>query len=369
MLLLIRGLRAKGWDVALMLLHCEGVRLDQARADGIAIFDVRLPRMRPRWNPLPWFQLPFTLARSVKFIRAWKPDVIHAWLFWAHLWARIALMFLPRIAFITSRRQTVHAGPLTRIESWVNRRADAVVANSNAVAESILKLEKNLPRRRFVIHHGIDLGAIAGLRIANLRSEFPALAGAAQVAVIVANLLPAKGYPDLLRAWKVVADKHADARLLCVGADGGLGRELVQLCGKLGLEKHVIFAGARTDAVSLIEGADLCVLSSRDEGLSNSMLEYMACGKPMVITAVSGAREAVAHEETGFIVPPQNPKALAAAINALIEDPVMAARLGSNARERALEVFDKGKMIRAYERLYRSADLRIGAAIPASGDE
>jgi len=203
--LLMHGLKKRGHQVALMLLHYEGVRLQELLDEGFLVYDVKLPRFRPKWNPLPWLKLPFVLARSARFIRIWQPTILHAWLLWAHLWARLCLLFLRPIPLVTSRRQTAHPGPLRRIESWINDRAHAVVANSKAVLNSVRQLETNLPHQLIIIPNGIDIERIDITPPRNLREEFPLLKDASHIAICVANLLPVKDYPNLLRAWAQVA--------------------------------------------------------------------------------------------------------------------------------------------------------------------
>lgn len=351
---LMRGLRDRGWTVRLMLLHYEGMRLQPLLEEGFEVFAVNLPRFRPRWNPLPWLQFPFTLLRSVRWLRETQPQIVYAWLFWAHLWAWLCRRYVP-FTLITSRRQMfsdrMNSPRLQRIENRINRDAALIIANAEAVAETCLDNEENVEGSLRVIRNGIDFTEIDAVRPANLVEEFPALADASEVVVNVANLLPHKGHSDLLKAWAKVIDQHPDARLLCIGADGGLGSALNDQARRLGIAKHVVFAGPREDVISLVKGADFAVHASHDEGFPNAVMEYLACGKYVVATDAGGTREAVDKLGLGIIVPARKSKELAEAlIGVLSMEKIPAAEL------------DRKRY--ALERLVTETEVILGKLIP-----
>jgi glycosyltransferase involved in cell wall biosynthesis len=203
-----------------------------------------------------------------------------------------------------------------------------------------------VPRRKvLVIPNGIDL------------SRFPAPPGrrpaAVRRAIHVARLHPVKDQTTLLHAVRQVADAEPDFRLDIVG-DGPAWDELAALHEKLALERHVRFLGFRGDVREMLGGADLFVLSSVSEGISLTLLEAMAAGLPVVATDVGGNREVVAHRETGLLVPPRSPEALAAAMLRLVRDPATARRMGAAGRERVEKQFDLRRVVQTYERLYLS---------------
>jgi glycosyltransferase involved in cell wall biosynthesis len=335
LVLLAKELRQRGHDVAIMLLHPEGARLAELIAEGFLVFPVALPRFRPRWSPIPWLLLPVAWWRTGTFLRQWRPDVLHAWLFWAHLWAWLTLPLAGRRPrFITSRLGTPTRDTKGRrqaaIESRINRRADAVWANSAGVARDVASIERNLPPPQ-VIRNGLPIDRLLAAPAADLRALFPDLADARLIVIHVASLIPVKAHDVLLEAWALVLREAPDVKVLCVGADGGLRTQLEQHRDRLGLTRHVVFAGPRPDVPSLIKGADIGVLCSHREGLSNAMLEYMILGKAVVCTDVNGAREAITPETDGLIVPPADPQALAAAIIRLAHDPALRNQLGTNA--------------------------------------
>lgn len=337
LVLLAKELRERGHDVVVMLLHPEGVRLAGLKADGIEIFPVALPRFRPRWSPLPWLLLPVAWWRTGAFLRRWRPGVLHAWLFWAHLWAWLTLPLAGRrIPLVTSRLGTPTANAAGRrqsaIESRINRRASAVWANSDGVARDVVEAEQNLPGPPRVIRNGLPVDRLLAAPTADLRSIFPELADARLIAIHVASLIPVKAHDLLLEAWVAVAAAAPDMKVLCVGADGGCRAALEVRRTALGLDRHVIFAGPRDDVPALIKGADIGILCSHREGLSNAMLEYMILGKPPLCTDVNGAREAITPEVDGLIVPVGDAAALSAAVLRLAGDAELRTRLGDAAK-------------------------------------
>lgn len=355
---LVRGLIDRGWDVAVMVLHGEGIRLEELNRLGVLVFTVNLPKFRPRWNPAPWLMLPFVLHRSVRFLRIWKPDVLHAFLFWSHVWARLVVQFLPRrVHLITNRRQTSSdkrdARLLLAMENWINERADLVVANSKACARAALRKEKNLPPV-IIVRNGIDLKAMDDAAAIDLRDEFPQLAGYRRIGITVANLLPHKGYGTLLRAWAIVHKQAPDAALLCIGADGGIRKELEREARRLRIDKCIVFAGPRHDVPGLLKGADFAVHASDDEGLPNAVMEYMASGLAVAATDVGGTGELMRLWKEGYLVPAGNPEILAERIMDFVISPSLCRRFGQAARERIESRFPLDGMVRRYIKIYRA---------------
>jgi glycosyltransferase involved in cell wall biosynthesis len=120
----------------------------------------------------------------------------------------------------------------------------------------------------------------------------------------------------------------------------------------LGLNHRVVFLGYRDDVGDLLASCDLFVLPSLFEGLPLSVLEAMAAGKPVVATAIGGTDEAIVHGETGLLVHPADPVALARAIRTAVSDPVLSQRLGAAGRARAQQEFAAESMVRRITEIY-----------------
>jgi glycosyltransferase involved in cell wall biosynthesis len=169
----------------------------------------------------------------------------------------------------------------------------------------------------------------------------------------VGRLFPEKGYEELIRAVALLRGRGRELRCAIVG-DGKEWHEdeLRSLIEELGVGDEVMLLGRRSDVADVIRSLDVAVLSSRREGSPLAMLEYMAGGAPIVATAVGGVPELIQDGEHGLLVPPNNPPALAAAIDRLLGDRVLAARLGAAAKARQRAEYDLDVVIQRLQRLY-----------------
>jgi glycosyltransferase involved in cell wall biosynthesis len=173
------------------------------------------------------------------------------------------------------------------------------------------------------------------------------------VGVIVANLIPYKGHHDLIEGLSQVAPRlPAGFRILAIGRDQGLRAELEAFARAKGVARCIQFLGERYDVPSLLAAADFGLLTSREEGFSNVILEGMAAGLAMIVTDVGGNAEAVLHGETGFVVPPRDPKAIGDAILELARNPEQRKRFGAAARKRVEREFSIDKCVKAHADLY-----------------
>lgn len=220
------------------------------------------------------------------------------------------------------------------------RKARRVLAVSDAVARSAAGL--NLGERLVVVPNGIATERFAGER----RPDF----ADPPIVLTLARLSPQKDLPTLLEA--AVAVPGARFR---IAGDGELRPEIERRIAERGLSERVTLLGRRDDTPELLADADLFCLSSIDEGLSLAILEAMAAGLPVVVTAVGGTPEAVVDGETGLLVPPRDPAALARALNAVLADPARARALGDAGRRRARTRFSRAAMVRATRAVYAEA--------------
>src|SRR5205823_5907868 len=178
------------------------------------------------------------------------------------------------------------------------------------------------------------------------------------VAGCVATFRPVKGLDVLVRTAAIVKQSCANVCFLFVG-DGPELPEMQKLSAQLGVNDYCVFAGAHRDVLPFLSAFDIGVLPSHSEGFSNSLLEYMAAGLPVIATDVGGNRETV--EETALLVPPNNAQALANAILSLISSPDLRERLGIGARSRVRSQFDLETAGNQLHRYFRNLAARRGA--------
>jgi len=358
LLALMRGLRKRGHDVAVMLLRHEGIRLPVLKREGFRVIDAGIPRFRPRYNPAAWLALPLALMRGAGVLRSFRPDIVHAWLFWAHLWAGLLQVVAGGGSrLVTSRRQLSIFKHGIRwmhvVENAINRRCAAIICNSKAVLNDTRRIERNTRGRLAMIYGGIDSTPWREAKPANLAEIFPGLRGAESVTICVASYIANKGHADLIAAWTAVHAAVPGARLLCVGGDGGELEKLRNQARELRIDKSIEFSEARLDVPALVHASDVCVLASHEEGFSNVVLEGMLCGKPVVATDVGGNGEAIVEGKTGLLVPPHDPEALAMALIDLLCDVRLRREFGSAGAARVESLFPLAVMIAKHERLYR----------------
>ena len=167
------------------------------------------------------------------------------------------------------------------------------------------------------------------------------------VVLTVARLDEQKGHRYLLEA----AAQIPEAQFVLAG-DGPLRTSLEAQARSLGVEERVKFLGYRSDIADLLADCDVFVLPSLYEGLPLSILEAMSAGKPVIATHIGGTDEAVIAGETGLLVPPANPTALAAAIRSVLTDRPLAQRLASAGRARVEQEFSATKMVQQVMDVY-----------------
>ena len=168
------------------------------------------------------------------------------------------------------------------------------------------------------VHEGVDLEHVAAAPPLSMRETFW-LPHNAPVIGCVGALVDHKGHRFLIRAAAQVVREVPDARFVILG-EGERRDELTREIRDLGLERHVLLPGFRPDVLSLLKTFDVFVMPSITEGLGTSLLDAMACARPIVASRVGGIPEVVVDGETGLLVPPRDPDSLAEAIVKLLED-------------------------------------------------
>lgn len=231
-----------------------------------------------------------------------------------------------------------------------------LVAPSQYICDCLVSRHKLPADKIRVVLNGVNLGRFSPGRPAtfDVRAEYGIPADAPIVSTL-AYFIPQKGGDDLVRAVPAVLEQAPDMHLLMIG-DGPELPRLKQIVADLGLAGHVHFTGLvsgdRMDSL-LAESLITILVCTWGEAFSLVVLEFMACGKPMVATAVGGTPEAVADGETGLLVPPFSPDKIAEALITLLNDRALTERMGQAARRRAEELFDVERMVADTLAVYR----------------
>jgi L-malate glycosyltransferase len=295
------------------------------------------------------------LARFSRMLRRTGIDIVQTHDFYSNVFGQIGAALARVSVRIAAKREIdgVRTPAQRQAEMLVYRLAHAVVANSEAVRAYLTR--EGIPEHKIVvIRNGLDLTRVSptsDVARPDLRASF-GLPPDAPVVVIVANMrLPVKDHPTFLRAARRVRER-VPAAVFAIAGEGELAEKVRRLAGELGVGQATFFLGRCRDVAGLIAAADVCVLSSRSEGFSNAILEYMGGAKPVVATDVGGNREAVIEGETGFLVPAGDDEAMAQRIVTLLSNPDMAQAMGTKGRQVVEARFSCEAQLAAVEALY-----------------
>ncbi len=287
--------------------------------------------------------------RLARFFRRERIDVVHP-LFPDSFYFGVPVAKLARVpcvaGFCVDLNFWMKPGD-RRLSRLLNRFVDATVANCAACRQAVVA-DRGVPAESVaIIPNGVDLS-----RFAALSEQPPSASGSATQRVgIVANLRAVKNIELLIRAASRLAPLHPHVHFDVAG-EGELRGPLQALIESLGLRDRVTLRGNVSDIPAFLHSLDVAVLCSLSEGSPNAIMEYMAAGLPTVATDVGGTAELVEHEVTGLVVPSNDAERLAAAIDRLLSDRGLAARLGATARERAFAEYGVEAQARRYEEFY-----------------
>jgi len=299
------------------------------------------------------------LRRFVAHLRKSRIDVLHTHDFYTNIFGMTAGFLAGVRVRIASRRETtgMRTTGQTQLQRMAYGLAHQIVANSESVRQKLI--EEGIKSKRItVIHSGLDPERVAappGLS----RAEMLSAIGVGQMTrvpkqfvTIVANMRhEVKDYPMFLRVAKRVSKTIPKVGFLLAG-EGELQGSLKQLASQLDIAGKTFFLGRSKNIAQLLNVSDVCVLSSKAEGFSNSILEYMAAGRPVVATDVGGAREVIVENETGYIVQSGNDELMATWIISLLQDPVRARVMGEQGRRVVEERFSSQVLLQKTEGLY-----------------
>ena len=280
----------------------------------------------------------------------YKSDLF-AYLVRRWLWRR-------RIALVSTAHAWVILGTrgdlYRKLDLLLMRRFDQLIAVSHSTKKEMI--DAGVPAASIeVIHNAIDTDAWSIRQVARNLREPLGLTGAFPVVGYVGRIMPEKDLVTWLRAAAVLSSAHPSARFVLVGdgRDGSTQRELEELARSLGIGDRVIFTGYRRELLPVYASFDIFLLTSRREGLPNSLLEAMAMGVPVVTSDVAGAKELVVDGQAGFVLPQGDVEGIARALITLATDDRQRTRMGQAGRERVERDFSFAARLQRMEELYQ----------------
>jgi len=335
---LARGLVGRGHTVIVATPPGHGARIATAGVEHVI-----LP-LRRAWDPRGVWRLR-------RLVRGRRIDVIHAHKGRARTLAILAGLLGPRPPLVLNRGVSFVPGRLNRL-GYTTRRVDAIVAVCRSIKHDLVAI--GVPADKIeVIYSGTDVHRFhPGIDGTALRRE---LGLAADLFVVTqVGVRSWRGWSDTLDAMRDVAHAAPGARLLFIGAPAPAVARLSDRARELGIGDRVLVVGPREDMPVVMAASDVVVDASwAGLGITGSIREALASARAVVATRMAGMPELVIDGETGLLVPPRDPHALAAAILRLHADPTWRHELGRAGRKRVEAEFSLDAKVDATERLYR----------------
>ncbi|MEU7831174.1 MULTISPECIES: glycosyltransferase [unclassified Nonomuraea] len=342
--LLAQGLSGRGIEVHMFLISKSGPHEAVLRDAGIEVHHLGFGRTSSGSADLLRCLRGF--ARLIRSLRHIRPEVLHAYLFEGRMLGPPAAWLAGVPVMVAGRRNAGEPEQRHRrvlvLERTMTRLTDHVVTNAVAVAEEARAITKIPARKLSVIYNGLRASAFERAEPASIEdTELP-------VVLCVARLAPQKGHDILIEAASRLLRRGRPCTFLLAG-EGRERHRLEELVR--GSRVDVRFLGDRTDVKALLARADVVVLPSLWEGLSNAVMEAMAAGRPIVATAVGGTPELL--DGRGVLIPASDAEALADGIVRVLDDPDLAACLGREARAWAREHLDVDVLVDQHINLYQ----------------
>jgi len=330
----------------------EGTIAEAARARSLPVYGIALHRAA---HPTRAMLAAWHLSAVISGFRA---HLVHTHSFHAGLVGAVGVPLSRPARLVT----TIHSypptgpgaeslGPGVRLAlRMMLRRATRVIVVSEALRQDLLQFRPEAAAKMVVIPNGVAVPTQVPVSVEEARTAL-GLPLDIPLVGMVARLAPQKGIAEFLRAARLVCDRVAEAQFLLVG-DGPLREQAETLVQELKLAARLHLLGEMESARDAIGALDVLVVASLAEGSSVSAMEAMAFGKPVVGTAVGGVPEVVADGDTGLLVPPGDPEALADAVCTLLADPERAQGMGERGRQRAAAHFGIDLMIERTKAVY-----------------
>ena len=332
-----------------------GPLIEKLQQIGIRVFPV--PELHNAINPI---NDTLAFVRICKIIKRGKYDIVHCHSTKAGILGRIAA----KLTGVSAILFTVH-GFAFRERMFLPKKILLIIMEKISAAcchrlitvseydrKDAVKLRLKKPAEIVTIHNGIDIDSLKNLNPKE-REELRGRLGIDEGCTVVgtvANFYRNKGYPYLLHAARSVLEKNASVRFISVG-DGPLRKDIQRMVQSLGLNEKFILIGFQTNPLSFLSIMDIFVLSSIKEGLPFSILEAMALGKPVVVTAVGGIPEVVENWKSGILVRPADSTSLAEGIFTLLSDISLRERLAQSGKQRVFD-FSLNNMVEKVDNLY-----------------
>lgn len=344
MLELVKDLSiARGFDVYLVSLS------DVVEYDYVSSLPITFEIIRKKSDKD--FSLIFKLRRIMK---NFNPDIVHSWDVMASGYLTAANVFLNKtivngVIYDAAPDSKYYDRNLFKVRLFAHL-SKATVANSRAGLETY----RTPARKSHVIYNGIDLKRFDNLRpSAEVEKEiFGEPKGDRFIGTMVSSFNKWKDHETLIKAAVSYCAINGNFTLLFVG-EGPEKERMISLVPSELLQKKIFFLGSRNDVESILQLSDVGLLITPCEGISNSIIEYMASAKPVIASVGGGTAELVKDGENGYLVEQKDPKMIIDRLDTLMNDPLLRDRMGRKGRKWIVDNFEIARMSQAYINLYQ----------------
>ncbi len=314
-------------------------------------FSILFGWTKPKFNVSNYFKL---IANGVRIIRKYKIDIIHCnsgapnqWMLPVSKIARVPLVLHLHSPYLLRDRLTLGLG-----------FSPTTVGVSEASIRS-LKSDGVPSNKLHVIYNGMKVPHVTEHSRRDIRNENDISENALLLATI-GSLIHRKGIDTIIEALAKIIKRGMNVKLLIAG-EGPERRNLETLCKKLNVSDRVIFLGEISNARNILHsGVDILLSGAREEAFGLTLVEAGFAKIPVIAPKIGGIPEVVQHTKTGLLVKPENPDAMANAIQSLYQNTDLRAQLGEAGHKNAVDKFSIEKYISSFESLYLR-QLKIGA--------
>ena len=289
----------------------------------------------------------------VRLFKTLHPDIVHTYLFSANIFGILAAVLAGVPVRISSRREvgTWKGAPHIVAERVISRLCDTILVPSNAIKDFAVRHE-HVPAHKFtVIHNGIKEDRFnADAEESEIKTEL-GISSRDLVIGSIANTIPVKDHDTLFQVADRITDRFPDAKFILIGG-GKLLEHFRQKAKEKGKDDRIKYLGYRIDVEKILPLFDVYICTSLMEGFSNSILEAMAAGKPVVATKVGGNCESVKDGENGLLVAPKDVDAFTEQISRLLTDRSLRQDMGRKAKEIFDQQFTLTRMVGRFKHMY-----------------
>ena len=304
---------------------------------------------------------PFLFIKLIFFIKKYNPDILHAHLFHANFLGRIAGKLCKVPIIISTFHSNKEEGFFRRkLLKYTDKFTNINIVVSEKAVEEFTELKIVSKDKTRVIYNGLDLNKFyyQNCSLVKKTREEIRVDETKKILISVGRLHKSKGYSYLINAFKIVKKNNPETVLIIIG-EGEERKKIEKQINALKLQDSVFLLGQKDNVQDYLSAANVFILSSLWEGIPIALAEAMACGLPVVVTAVGGIPEVVENGKTGFLVEPKNSEALAEKIEyALNLSGEERKKISRHARKKVEETSSIEETVKKYENLYKELILK-----------